>query len=718
MLFARLLTVAVLCAAVTGFAQAASPLPQPVIGTRGKPTLTLDGSVFKDSNGNGRLDAYEDWRRPVGERVTDLIGRMTLDEKAGMMLIDSLSADVGGLPPANTADFIQRQHMTRFVLRNVVTATPDGRPSAGFVGAQVTPREAAQFTNFVQEMAEGSRLGIPAVFKSNARNHYERQARGGINEAAGSFSEWPKEAGLAAIRDLEAVRQFARAMGAEWNAIGLRGAYAYMADLATEPRWYRVHETFSEDADLVADILRTLVEELQGGPLNPRSKVALTVKHFPGGGPQEAGFDPHYTFGKNQVYPTGNFAYHLKPFQAAIDAGVASVMPYYGVPVSVTHEGVTYGQIGMAFSPQIVIDLLRGKLGFKGYVNSDTGIVNSRAWGLEDKTVPERVAAAINAGTDVLSGFNAKQTIVDLVEGGLVSRARVDEAVTHLLAEQFSLGLFENPFVDASLADAIVGRADFRAQALDAQRRSLVLLKNQDGRVLPLRAPTAAAPVRLYTLGFDRAVVAGPDYGGYDVTAGDRTGANGQTRVPVPAGTDYALVRVEIANPRDVTGAYKSADPATGGLVNPATGRAWGADDRENIDAGLRFGGALPHEVDALSFTRMAAAKSWRITPALEDIQATLSEIGDPAKVVLAVYFRHPYVLDEASGLRRAGALVATFGASDRALMDVLTGRFKPQGRLPFALASSLDAVRGNAPDAPGYAESETLYPFGHGLTY
>jgi beta-glucosidase len=114
----------------------------------------------------------------------------------------------------------------------------------------------------------------------------------------------------------------------------------------------------------------------------------------------------------------------------------------------------------------------------------------------------------------------------------------------------------------------------------------------------------------------------------------------------------------------------------------------------------------------------MAAAKSWRITPALEDIQATLSEIGDPAKVVLAVYFRHPYVLDEASGLRRAGALVATFGASDRALMDVLTGRFKPQGRLPFALASSLDAVRGNAPDAPGYAESETLYPFGHGLTY
>ena len=713
----RLLVIATAFAAVS-HAQPLPPPAQPVIQTRSKPVLHTDGASFKDSNGNGRLDAYEDWRRPVRERVADLVARMTLDEKAGMMLIDSLSADVGGIPPPAAANFIQRQNMTRFILRNVITATPDGRPSSGFVGAQVTPREAAQFTNLVQEMAEGSRLGIPAVFKSNARDHYERQARGGINEAAGSFSEWPKEAGLAAIRDLDVIRQFARAMGAEWNAIGLRAAYAYMADLSTEPRWYRVHETFTEDADLAADILRTLVEELQGPALSPRSKVALTVKHFPGGGPQEAGFDPHYTFGKNQVYPTGNFAYHLKPFRAAIDAGVASVMPYYGVPIRVTHEGVTYDQIGMAFSPQIVTDLLRGKLGFQGYVNSDTGIINSRAWGFEGKSVPERVAAAINAGTDVLSGFNTKQTIIDLVAGGLVPQARVDDAVSRLLFEQFALGLFEDPYVDAGQAAAVVGRDDFRAQALDAQRRSIVLLKNQDGNALPLRAPTATAPVRVYTLGLDPQVVAAPDYGSYQVTAGDRPPTDRPGRVAVPAGTDYALIRVEITNPRDVTGAYKSADPATGGLINPATGQAWGAADPENVDDGLRFGGALPQEVDALSFTRMAAAKSWQITPSLADIQATLAEIGDPKKAVLAVYFRHPYVLDEESGLRRAGALVATFGVSDRALMDVFTGRAKPQGKLPFALAGNLEAVIRNAPDAPGYPAADTLYPFGHGLTY
>lgn len=699
-------------------ATTALAVEQPPITARSKPVLTVDGLRFKDANGNGRLDPYEDWRLPVEQRVADLVARMNLDEKAGMMLIDSLSADFGGLAPANAVNFIRQQNMTRFVLRNAVTATPDGKPGAGLSGAQVTPRETAQFTNLVQEMCEASRLGIPAIFKSNARNHYERQARGGINEPAGSLSEWPKEAGLAATRDMGVIRQFAGAMGAEWNAIGLRAAYAYMADLSTEPRWHRVHETFTEDADLAAEIITNLVLGLQGGPVSRNTKVALTIKHFPGGGPQETGLDPHYTFGKRQVYPAGNFGYHLKPFKAAIDAGVSSIMPYYGVPIRVTYDGVAYDQIGMAFSKQIVTDLLRGKLGFTGYVNSDTGIINARAWGFENKTIPERVAAAINAGTDVLSGFNTKQTIIDLVKSGLVTAERVDTAVTRLLREQFALGLFENPYVDASLADSIVGRADFRAQAMDAQRKSIVLLKNQDGNALPLRTPTAAAPLKLYTLGLNAKIVGDAVYGGYTVTAGDRTEANGQTRAPVPAGTDYALIRVEISNPRAVTGTYASNDPATGGLINSATGKSWGAADPNNIDKGLLFGGALPNEVSFLSFTTMAAAKSWQISPSLADIQGVLGEIGDPKKVILSVYFRNPYVLDEASGVRKAGAILANFGVSDTALMDVLTGKARPQGKLPFALANNLEAVVNNDPDAPGYPEKDTLYPFGFGLSY
>jgi beta-glucosidase len=522
---------------------------------------------------------------------------------------------------------------------------------------------------------------------------------------------------LAATRDMAVIRSFAEAMGAEWNAIGLRAAYAYMADLNTEPRWFRGHETFTEDADLAAGIIHTLVIGLQGGPVSRDTRVALTIKHFPGGGPQELGLDPHYTFGKNQVYPAGRFADHLKPFKAAIDAGVSSIMPYYGVPISLTYEGVTYEQMGMSFSKQIVTDLLRGKLGFQGYVNSDTGIIDSRAWGLEDETIPVRVATAVNAGTDVLSGFNTSKTIVDLVNTGLVTAERVDVAARRLLREQFALGLFENPYVDAERADSIVGRADFRANAMNAQRKSIVLLKNDD-RVLPLVAPTTTKPIRLYVLGLNASVVADPTYGGFTVTSGDRTEANNGIRTIVPAGTDYAVIRVEVSNPRSATSAYRSKDPATGGQINPVTGKAWGADDPGKLDDTLLFGGAMPFEAGMLSFSQMAEAKSWEISPSLADIQATIAEIGDPKKVILSIYFRQPYVIDEASGLRKSGAIIASFGVSDSALMDVLTGRYKPQGRLPFALASNIEAVVANDPDAPGYPEKDTLYPFGFGLSY
>jgi beta-glucosidase len=731
----------------TALVEQATAVDAPLIQARGKPVLTDgEGLRFKDLNANGTVDPYEDWRLPPERRAADLAGRMSVDEKAGMLLIDTLNAPAPGEGIESTAAgrYVGDEKMTRFVFRNVVSSTPaapraapsadrqapgarpgasapagPGRPGGNpFASSPVTPRQAAEFTNAVQELAEQTRLGIPVVFKSNARNHYERQARGGINEAAGSMSEWPKEAGLAATRDMALIRSFAETMGAEWRAIGLRGMYGYMADLATDPRWYRVHETFTEDADLCAEIMKVLVEGLQRGRVTPATNVAMTVKHFPGAGPQEWGLDPHYTFGKRQVYPTGRFEWHLRPFRAAIDAGASSVMPYYGVPVDARWDDLVFQPVGLSFSRVVVSDLLRTRLGFEGYVNSDTGIVRERAWGLEDRPVAERVAAAINAGVDVLSGFHEKAVIVDLVANGLVTEARVNEAVTRLLIEQFRLGLFENPYVDPAAADAVVGNAAFRQRALDAQRQSVVLLQNAGDRVLPLRAPSPGRPVRVYTLGFDASVVGGPAYGGYAVTVGDGGPRHAGTRIPVPAGTDYVLIRVEVTNPREVTSLYSSRGEETGGLVNPRTQAPWGADDPENVDDGLRFGGALPWEADFLAFSQMAASRSWRISPSLDDMQAAMREVGDPSKVILCIYFRQPYVLDEASRLRSAGAILATFGVSDAALMDVLTGRHNPSGKLPFALANKAEAIATQAPDAPGYAEADTLHAFGAGLSY
>jgi beta-glucosidase len=679
------------------------------VDARIKPILRLGQFSYRDLNNNGKLDQYENWRLPVDVRVRDLVKQMTLDEKAGMLLIDTLSAPNQGSPliGATALRFINDENMKRFIFRSTVQVGPTG----------VSPVWAAQFTNAVQELAEATRLGIPVIFKSNARNHYDRSARQGINEPSGSFSQWPKEPGLAAVRDMAVIRDFGETIGAEWAAIGLRGSYAYMFDTATDPRWFRVHETFSEDADLNADIAKNLVLSWQGGPVNPNTKVAMTVKHFPGGGPAAGGLDAHYTFGKFASYSGGRFADHLKPFQAAIDAGVSAIMPYYSVPVNLTYDGVTFDEVGFAFNNQAITDLLKTKMGHKGYVNSDTGIIGDRAWGLEDKTIAQRIAAAINAGTDVLSGFNSKQQIVDVINAGLVSEARLDEAVTALLKEQFALGLFENPYVDASKANDIVGKPEFLAKALDAQRKSLTLLKND--ATLPMVTPTPAAPVRLYSINLNSAILSDAAYGGYQVTTGDRTTANGNTRASVPAGTHYAVIRVEVTN---ASSSYRSNSALTGAnpaFINPRTGLTWGAQDPAGIDNGLNFGGAFPWEVNTLDFTGMAAAQSWRISPALPDIQATMAEANAVgAKVVLSVYFRQPYVLDDASGLKNAGAIVANYGVSDTALMDVLTGKHKPQGKLPWALANKPSVIATQDPDAPGYAAADTLYPFGHGLSY
>ncbi|KDB50709.1 hypothetical protein X805_36960 [Sphaerotilus natans subsp. natans DSM 6575] len=683
---------------------------QPTLGVRTKAIITVGGYQFRDANGSGTLEPYEDWRLSVDQRAQDLVARMTVDEKAGMLLIDTLNAPVAPntISSTNAERFINTEKMTRFIFRNAVQLDST---------TLVSPQAAAEFTNAVQALAEATTLGIPVIFKSNARNHYDRTARQGINEPAGSFSQWPKEPGLAAIRDMDLIRDFGETIGSEWAAIGLRGAYAYMADTATEPRWFRVHEVFSEDADLNASIMTNLVSGMQGGPVTPATKVAMTIKHFPGGATAAGGLDAHYTFGKYASYSGGRFGDHLKPFKAAIDAGVSAIMPYYSVPQALSYGGITFEEVGFAFNRQAVTDLMKTQLGFKGYVNSDTGIVTQRAWGLENKTTQERIAAAINAGTDVLSGFSSKQTVIDVLNAGLVTTARLDEAVTSLLKEQFSLGLFENPYVDAAAANSIVGKPAFLAKALDAQRRSLTLLKND--AALPMRTPTATNPVRLYTINLNSDVVGSTTYGGYQVTTGDRTTANSNSRTAVPAGTDYALIRVEVSN---TSSAYKSSDPLTGAnpnYLNPRTGQTWGAQDTAGIDNGLSFGGAYPWEVDFLDFSRMATAQSWRISPSLPDIQATLSEaqaVG--AKVILSIYFRQPYVLDSASGLRQADAIIANYGVSDTALMDVLTGKAKPQGKLPWALANKASAVAAQDPDAPGYAAADTLYPFGHGLTY
>jgi beta-glucosidase len=455
---------------------------QPEIGTRVARLLQVEGLLFKDLNKNGRLDPYEDWRRPVEERVSDLVSQMTLEEKAGLMVGPTLEMGPGGSaseqaiyrsnpfsggPPVlyspATSDAILRQHMRQFIDRS-----------------NADPRTMATWLNAVQAIAEGSRLGVPAFFVTNPRHHLSGLAQFGVNESAGTLSQWPGSLGLAATRDPALVEEFAAIAAREYVALGIRGAYHPQADLASEPRWARIDGTLGEDAKLTSELTRALVRGFQGKTLGPHS-VALTVKHFPGGGPAREGLDPHFASGRFAVYPGGRFDDHVAPFRAAVEEGVAAVMPYYSIP-----QGRTSEPVGMAFNREIVTDLLRGRLGFTGIVNSDSGIMTAMAWGVETLSVKERYKKALDAGTDLIGSDGDPAVLVELVKSGALPEARLEESARRILRVRFALGIFENPYANPDEAARVVRSPESQAKADLAQRRSIVLLKN-DKALLPLK---------------------------------------------------------------------------------------------------------------------------------------------------------------------------------------------------------------------------------------
>jgi beta-glucosidase len=444
--------------------------------------LTEDAFTFRDLNKNGRLDPYEDSRRSIQERVEDLLAQMTLAEKAGLMFQTFIGPPTDD--PTLRSDDLSRTPAGEMVI---------GRLMNHFnFPAIVEPRAAAEWHNRMQALAEGTRLGIPITFASDPRHAFSNNPATSVR--VGKFSQWPEPIGLAAIGDPALVQAFGDIARQEYLAIGIRVAIHPMADLATEPRWARINGTFGEDAALASRLVTAYIRGFQGEQLGPQS-VACMTKHFPGGGPQKDGEDPHFSYGKEQVYPGGQFDYHLVPFEAAFAANTAQIMPYYGMPV-----GLPLEEVGFAYSKEVITDLLRGKYGFDGVVCTDYGLVQDKliagskleacAWGVEALSATQRVQKLLEAGVDILGGESCPELIVELVESGQVTEARIDESVRRILRDKFRLGLFDDPYVDPDHAEQIVGNERFRAAGALAQRKAIVLLKNGttgNSAVLPLR---------------------------------------------------------------------------------------------------------------------------------------------------------------------------------------------------------------------------------------
>lgn len=432
-------------------AMAAGELP---VEARFKPVISVDGHLFRDLNGNGVLDIYEDWRRPVEERVEDLLSQMTLEEKVAQMMHPTFIPRPDGSPPPFMEKWMRDLQIGFVLVRDL--------PSA---------RAAAECLNRLQEWCEQSRLGIPVVVSMDSI-HGLSYVNGGI--------VYPHNLGLAAIGDLELLRALVEASREEHLAVGVRMTLSPNADLATEPRWGRVYECPGEDPELAAAMTRIQVETYQHGSSLNNLSVLVCVKHFPGAGPQMEGVDMAPIVSTEETLPL-----HLLPFQAAIAAGAGSVMPYYSIPLALDDMAA----LGSRATLQ---DLLRNRMGFDGIINTDWGMqfgIRQAGvfWGREISNEEALVIGIEEAGVDVVGGASPRDItdVVKLIEAGQIRVERINDAVRRILKAKFEMGLFEDPYVDPDYAERIVGCPEHQALSLEAARRSLTLLKN-DG-TLPLR---------------------------------------------------------------------------------------------------------------------------------------------------------------------------------------------------------------------------------------
>lgn len=618
------------CAGAT-IAQAAG---QPALGSRESPLLTLGGLQFRDLNRNGVRDEYEDWRLAPGVRAHDLLARMTLEEKAGAMM-HATAPMIGGAAPgdarydaAEVERLIRESHVTSFITRLTL-------PAVRF----------AEENNRLQAVAERGRLGVPLLISTDPRNHFSAVL--GASVAANGFSQWPQPLGLASSGDPALVKRFADVARREYRAVGIRMALSPQADLATEPRWSRINGTFGEDPALVSRMVRAYVAGFQHGERGLTTEsVATVVKHWVGYGAAEHGFDGHHYFGRFSSFPGQRFADHVRAFDGAFRARTAGVMPTYNVLLGVNVGGRPLEPVAAGFNRQLLTELLRGKQRFDGLILSDWGITNDcdsicldatperpapmssgRPWGLEKASKVERFVKGVEAGLDQFGGTTDADVLVEAVSSGRLTEARLDESVLRILAMKFQLGLFENPYVNADKAARIVGAREFQEMALDAQRRSLVLLEN-GRKVLPL----ARGGHRVFSHGI----------------AVESLATYGLMPVDDPAQADVAIVRVTAPAERE-------------GSLEPGTS-----------------------DVDLITAT---AAK---------------------VPTVVIVHLERPAILTQIRNV--AAALLVEFGASDQAVLDVLAGKARPRGRLPFELPSSMSDVEAELPDVP-HDTRQPLYP-------
>jgi len=401
---------------------------QPELGARVKEIIEVDGYQFKDLNDNGELDPYEDWRLTPEERADDLLSQMSTTDMAAQMVHLTMVSKKDSWFSKNNVGFAL---VYEYIFENAA--------------------EAAAITNEIQELSESSEFGIPVVFSMDT-------------EAGMAFVSdatfLPDEINQGAAGSAELVAELNKVLKEELMAVGVRMALSPDADLITDPRWGRNQECYSEDTEVVCELIKAAVVALQNGDegLNNDSVIA-TVKHFPGAGAQTGGVD-----GSPLTTTLESLELHLAGFKAAMEVNVAAVMPYgYSTVPSLGGDAVTNSADQ---SSVVMTELLRGELGYEGIIQTD--------WGLN-------FVGATEAGADILGGMGVRSSgqLVDEI-----SEERLAESCRRILIAKFELGIFENPYVDEDAVYDYVGTEEHKAIAKAAAAASFTLVKYENATEL------------------------------------------------------------------------------------------------------------------------------------------------------------------------------------------------------------------------------------------
>jgi len=699
-----------------------------------------EGLAFKNFSGTEELLPYEDWRLPHEERAKDLAQRLTLEQIAGLMLwsphqmVPFLPGGPfkghyqgGAFQPGVTDPAELTDEQIRFVkeqqIRNILLTTTESAATA------------ARWNNALQRLAEESPLGIPVCISSDPRHAAGKKSA----EFAGTgkdVSRWPEGLGIAATFDPELMKEFAKVISKEYRALGITQALGPQIDLATDPRWMRLEDTMGANKALVTEFARAYCDGLQTTEGTPdgwgRDSVAAMVKHWPGGGTGESGRDAHYAYGKFAVYPGGRFEEHMVPFTEGAfklkdgTGKAAAVMPYYTISWD---QDKAYGEnVGNSYSRYIINDLLREQAGYEGVVCTDWGITDdplgpvggfgTRAHGVEHLSEAERYLRIMANGVDMFGGCSRKEPVLQAYALGCkeygeeAMEQRFRRSARRILTLMFRLGIFEDPYLDPQESAAIVGNPGYVAAGLEAQRRSVVLLKNREA-VLPLKSGS-----KIYVPGrhteahytFFRSI-----FPAMDILPLSEKDAQAHFRlVSDPGDADAAVVFAE----SPLCDCYTQEDLDKGGngyLPITLQYRPYQAE------------AAREHSIAKGDFREKDCDRTYRgkeNTPYnasdLDNILDTRKAMGDKP-VIVVLHLHNPCVVSEFES--QADGILVHFGVENKVLMEILAGQAVPGGRLPLPMPASMETVERHCEDI--YDDLEVYvdscgnrYDFGFGLGY